>query len=157
MNRIIKRGLIIGIIGAVAYQSFRLFRLAMAAKKMEAALKEHLNSLFGEEPKLSCSISASPVISINLIAKFSSETLAKHTDIEETVKSFIAEKYPILIINRFKVIVCDKNMSTLDLIKQSQPKIFKQFGKLIERKLKAADCCKEADTEEIENTDKPIE
>ncbi len=157
MNRIIKRGLIIGSLGAVAYQGFRLFRMVMAAKKMEVELKEHLSSLLGEEPKLSCSICANFVISINLIAKFSSETLTKHQDIEETVKSFIAEKYPILIKKRFKVIVCDKNMSTLDLIKQSQPKIYKRFGKLIERKLKAADCCKEAATEETENTDKPVE
>ena len=145
----IKRGLIIGGVAATAYQGFRLFRLAKAAKEMETPLKELLTSLYEEEPKLSCNITANIVIEVSIIAKFSTETLVKHPDIEDTIRNYVAENYPVLIIKRFKVIVCDKNMSTLDLIKQYQPKIYKRFGKLIEKKLKAAECTKAA-TEPIE-------
>ncbi|MDZ4122306.1 MAG: hypothetical protein U1C33_07775, partial [Candidatus Cloacimonadaceae bacterium] len=97
----------------------------------------HLTSLYGEEPKLSCSVMANHVVEVSVRAKFSAETLETYPQIEETIRNYIVENYPILNIKRLKISIYDKNKSSLDIIKDEHPMIYKCFGKLIEKKLAA--------------------
>lgn len=156
MNKILKRSLIIGGMAAASYQGFRVFKLAKAALAMKDPLKEFLTVQFGEEPELHCSVMANLVISVSVTAKFSAEILDKYPDIDQSIMDYIAQYYPILFIKRLQVNVYDKNMGMLDIIKEQHPRFYKHFGKMIEKKLQAAECCKEGALEE-EEADKDSE
>jgi hypothetical protein len=151
----LKRGLIIGGIAAAGYQGFRVYKLAKAAMAMKEPLKEYLSTQFGEEPKLICSVEANLVISVSVTAKFNAEILDKYPDIDQSIMDYIAQYYPILFIKRLTVKVYDKDMSTLDLIREQHPKFYKYFGKLIEKKLQAAECCKESAEDEQDKATEP--
>lgn len=135
MNKILKRGLLVGSIAAVAYQGFRVYRLIKPLNRLEKELKIWLQEKYGEEPKLNCILSATIFIHIAIIAKFSAETLARHEDIEANIKAYIAENYPELNIPNLKVRTVDASLNKADLIRQCNPKLYKVFGKLIEKKL----------------------
>ena len=137
MNKIVKRGLVIGSIMAVAYQGFRVYRLIKPLTRLEKELSAHLQEKFGEEPKVNCMLTANIFIHITITAKFSAETLSKYDDIEASIRDFIAENYPELNIPNLKVRAVDASLSKAELIRQSNPKLYKVFGKRIEKKLSA--------------------
>lgn len=57
----------------------------------------------------------------------------QHPEIEETIRNYIAENYPVLYIKRLKVRTYDKDKSTIDILKEEQPTFYKLFGKTIEK------------------------
>jgi hypothetical protein len=110
MSKFIKHSLIIGGITALIYQGIRVFRMAKALMALQTPLEEYLTANYGEKPKLNCSMNANLVIDISVVAKFSAETLDKHLQIEEAIRDYITEYYPILCTKRLKVRVLDKTV-----------------------------------------------
>jgi hypothetical protein len=146
MNKMLKRSLVICSITALAQLGFKMVRMTKALLALLKSLKEDLRIKFGEEPKLGGTLMANIHITVTVVAKFSTETLEKYPEIEETIKTHIAENYPILNIKRLKVLVCDKNMNRLELLKKEHPIIYKYFGRLIEKKLQAQENSQESTT-----------
>jgi hypothetical protein len=136
MKKVFKRLLIAGSLAFFSYQGFRSWRLIRSVIALDKALPGYLESIYGEKPKVSCIVNANVAVNTRIIVKFSADILAQHSNIEETVRQYIDDYYPLLAKSRLKVAVLDVAMSKAETIKQLHPKIYKKLGTVIEKKLK---------------------
>jgi len=134
MHKLIKRGLVLGSIAAVAYQGFKVYRMIKPLVKMAEELEAYLEQELNTVPKVSCSLSAHLFISVSVTAKFQAEVLQAHPEIETLIRKFIADKYPEFSIPRLQVSVLDEAWSKAEIMQHTNPKAYRLFGKLLEKK-----------------------
>lgn len=103
MNKITKRLLMAGGLLFIGYQVLRMTRLMKAIISLDKALPQYLETVYGEAPKVGCSINAHFTVNTRIVVKYSAEILARHDDIEATVRQFIADFYPLLAKSRLQV------------------------------------------------------
>lgn len=110
MNKLTKRILLAGGLLFLGYQAFRMARLIKSIIALDKSLPEYLESVYGETPKVSCSLNAHITVNTKIVVKFDSDVLAQHDDIEATTRQYIADFYPLLANNRLKVNVVEANL-----------------------------------------------
>ncbi|PKN78956.1 MAG: hypothetical protein CVU48_06770 [Candidatus Cloacimonetes bacterium HGW-Cloacimonetes-1] len=136
MQKIFKRLLAAGGLVFFSYQGYRSWRLIRSVMALDKALPGYLESIYGELPKVSCNVNANVSVKTRIVVKFSAEIIAKYDNIEEVVKQFISDFYPVLAKSKLKVAVLDIALSKAETIKQLHPKIYEKLGSVIEKKLK---------------------
>ncbi len=139
MQRIFKRLLAAGGLAFFSYQGYRSWRLIRSVIALDKALPGYLESIYGELPKVSCTVNANIAVKTRIVVKFSAEIIANHDNIEDIVKQFISDFYPVLAKSKLKVAVLDISLSKAETIKQLHPKIYEKLGSVIEKKLKDKD------------------
>lgn len=101
MKRIYKTLLWVGGSTLVAYQAFRATRAILAAKKLDSALPEFLENIYGERPAVDINVAMNLGTIMTVKITFSPELLAKSPDIEDEVRDYIRDYYPTLA--KFKI------------------------------------------------------
>jgi len=94
MKRIYKSFLWIGGSALVAYQAYRVTRAILGARKLDKALPEFLENIYGERPKVELNIAMNVGTVMTITIKFSPALLAKSPDIEDEVRDYIRDFYP---------------------------------------------------------------
>ena len=94
MKQIYKTMLWVGGSTLVAYQGWRAAKAIMGVRKLDKALPEFLENIYGERPKVDINLmmNVSTVMVIKL--SFSADLLAKSPDIEDEVIDYIRDFYP---------------------------------------------------------------
>jgi len=136
MKRFLKRVLFAGGIAAVGYQGFRAFRVFKVIRKLEQELPEYLETTYGEKPQCNVSLTVNIALQVHVKVVFSPEFLLEHQDLEDPIRQYILDTYPILKKCAFRLFVVDSSMSKVDILKKYNPRAYKIFGKIIEQKLK---------------------
>jgi hypothetical protein len=96
MKRIYKTFLWIGGSALVAYQAYRATRAILGARKLDHALPEFLENIYGERPKVDINIAMNVGTVMSITIKFSPALLSKSPDIEDEVRDYIRDFYPAL-------------------------------------------------------------
>jgi len=78
----------------VAYQAYRVTRAILGARKLDKALPEFLENIYGERPKVELNIAMNVGTVMTITIKFSPALLAKSPDIEDEVRDYIRDFYP---------------------------------------------------------------
>jgi len=94
MKRIYKSFLWMGGSALVAYQAYRVTRAILGARKLDKALPEFLENIYGERPKVELNIAMNVGTVMTITIKFSPALLAKSPDIEDEVRDYIRDFYP---------------------------------------------------------------
>jgi len=94
MKRIYKSFLWMGGSALVAYQTYRVTRAILGARKLDKALPEFLENIYGERPKVELNIAMNVGTVMTITIKFSPALLAKSPDIEDEVRDYIRDFYP---------------------------------------------------------------
>lgn len=136
MKQFMKRLLWAGGVAAVGYQGFRAFRVFKVIKKVETDLPEYVETTYGEKPKCSVNLTINVAMQVHVKLVFSPDFLKEHQDLDEPIRKYILDTYPILWKCSFRLIIADTDMTQADILKKYHPKAYKMFGKLVEKKLK---------------------
>lgn len=110
MNKVIKQAAIAGGVLFVGYQGFRMFRLIKSVIGLDKALPDYLETVYGEKPKISCTVNAHITVNTKIIVKYSAEIIAKHDDIDATIRQYIADYYPLLAKSKLTLNVVDVSL-----------------------------------------------
>jgi len=78
----------------VAYQAYRVTRAILGARKLDKALPEFLENIYGERRKVEINIAMNVGTVMTITIKFSPALFAKSPDIEDEVRDYIRDFYP---------------------------------------------------------------
>ncbi|MDD4277975.1 MAG: hypothetical protein PHT37_08825 [Candidatus Cloacimonetes bacterium] len=110
MKKLIKQILLAGGLLFIGYQAFRMIRLIRAIIALDKSLPEYLESVYGEAPKVGCTLNAHITVNTKIVVKYSAEILTQHDDIEAKTREYIADFYPLLANSRLKVNVVEASL-----------------------------------------------
>ena len=96
MNKALKNLLFLGGTAFAGYYAYKQYQSFSNTVKMDKALHDYLQNIYGEEPQLSTVKSLSRIV---IKAGFSAEVIAKYPDIETGIRDYVQEYYPMLSKN----------------------------------------------------------
>ncbi|MCB5231314.1 MAG: hypothetical protein WCX83_03095 [Candidatus Cloacimonas sp.] len=97
MKKTIKFILITGAIAALGFFSLKVIRRIRELLKLSKTLPEYLRDITHEKPTMTCSMSQTFLTGkIDLKIGFSEEVIEGEKNLEDTIKSYINDFYPIL-------------------------------------------------------------
>ncbi len=93
MKKFLKNLVVLGILAAGGYCVYKFIVRLKQTLKLDKSLPLFLKNTIGEKPGIQINLQFR---SLAIILKFSAETLARETDIEQFVREYIEDFYPAL-------------------------------------------------------------
>ncbi len=93
MKKFLKNVVVLGVLAAGGYCVYKFVMRLKQTIKLDKSLPLFLKNTIGEQPAIQINLQFR---SLTIILKFSAETLARETDIEQFVREYIEDFYPVL-------------------------------------------------------------
>ncbi|HPR16785.1 MAG TPA: hypothetical protein PLD62_00905 [Candidatus Cloacimonadota bacterium] len=111
MGRRMKRAFTFVLLTTIGYFAFKAYKFLRDIIELEKLLPQYLKTQFGEKPDVDLYVTLHHT---NLTVKFTKETLAKHTEIDETIREFVKNYYAGINPNKFQLKVSEKAVQPVE-------------------------------------------
>ncbi|MCK4653195.1 MAG: hypothetical protein KAU01_01995 [Candidatus Cloacimonetes bacterium] len=105
MKKPFKKFLNLAFLATIGYFGYKIYGKIKGVIELDKTLPQYLENIVGEKPKISINTTLNK---ITLNIAFSKEILDKNKDLEDTIRDYIGDFYPMIKLEKLEIVLKEK-------------------------------------------------